>query len=996
MQCYAELIPPTAVTHAVSLSFVTPDELNLVVAKTSLLQVFKLTNSSTKCLSLIGEYPLSGTVTALAPIKALETQAGGEALLVSFKDAKVSLIEWDAVNHRTSTTSIHYYEGENVTGQPFGPRLHECQSVLTVDPNSRCAAMKFGVRHLAILPFRQLGDEMGEGGDDGELNMDATPISSGLKKANTGMTERGDDLAKSTPYKASFVLPLTILDPMLCHPVHLAFLHEYREPTFGVLAAAVQTSTSLLDERKDALTYSVFALDLDQRASTNLVAVSKLPSDLWKILPLALPIGGALLIGTNELIHVDQSGKTNALAVNEFAKASSNLSLKDQSDLAMKLEHCQIMALDPGVGDFLIILQDGSMAILKITLTGRSVSGLSVSRVISENGGALLGARSSCVASFDNNRIFIGSEGAESLVIQWTKQTAPSKKRTHKEMLDGDADAGEDEEEDDDDDLYAPELNGSKRRPSSISVDAASRYRFDRHDAMPALGEMRDVCFGRSSSTTERLAMVAGVGTGHGSRLAMMSQSISPRVTFKTSFEKIKNAWAFSTPTTDSSDSKMVDTTIFVSDGQNTNVYDVQNTEDNPDASPRYQSRVDTEFERDGDTICVGMLANNSQVLQCRKSEIRIYDAVTLSLNQILPMADDETDAELKIVHASFCDPFGLVLRDDSSVLVLRLDTAGEVEPAELKGSINDRVWLSACLFAGDLTGGEVCVFALAQDGSLCIFSGPEFNRVYTAPMLSHLPAVLSQDAPQRRVGAKETLTEILVTDLGPEGSLRTYLVLRNNLDDLTIYEPFRPAAATTASTIWVQGLRFRKVPFRYFPKYDETPATGDAESPAPMSSFRFGHHSVVCIPGPSPTLIVREGYSLPHAFPLHSGTKLTSLTPIHTPGCPYGLFIGDVDGNVGEHALPSNLEYGTGFAVERLALGDPAQEVRHVAFHEDRGMYVVTTCSDVDFVFPADDGRRQEEDGKFNLHISRTVLVPAGITSIYVLSLAPRSDVYS
>ena len=307
MQCYTELIPPTAVTHAVALPFLGPEASNLVVAKTSLLQVFSLkdvhssndngevingTATSSK-LVLVGEYPLSGTVTSLASIKALNTRAGGDALLVAFKDAKLSLVEWDPENHRLSTISIHYYEGENVISQPFGPSLGDCENILTVDPSSRCVALKFGTRHLAILPFRQIGDDLIDETEDGfDTDLGVATASAPLTRARSGPDTNGDGEARQTPYKASFVLPMTALDPALTHPVHLAFLYEYREPTFGILSAPRQSSSALLavDERRECLTYTVFTLDLEQRASTNLVSVPKLPSDLWKVVPLALPL----------------------------------------------------------------------------------------------------------------------------------------------------------------------------------------------------------------------------------------------------------------------------------------------------------------------------------------------------------------------------------------------------------------------------------------------------------------------------------------------------------------------------------------------------------------------------------------------------------------------------------------------------------------------------------------------------------------------------------
>ena len=42
MQCYTELVPPTAVTRAVSLPFLSSIAANLIVAKTSLLQIFRV------------------------------------------------------------------------------------------------------------------------------------------------------------------------------------------------------------------------------------------------------------------------------------------------------------------------------------------------------------------------------------------------------------------------------------------------------------------------------------------------------------------------------------------------------------------------------------------------------------------------------------------------------------------------------------------------------------------------------------------------------------------------------------------------------------------------------------------------------------------------------------------------------------------------------------------------------------------------------------------
>src|ERR1700760_2385518 len=108
MQCYTELTAPTAVSHSVALSFITAKSTNLVVAKTSLLQIFDFKSVSTEAdanasedvetlpqdiaadtldrtfftsdialqklettskLTLVAEYPLAGTISALGRVK---------------------------------------------------------------------------------------------------------------------------------------------------------------------------------------------------------------------------------------------------------------------------------------------------------------------------------------------------------------------------------------------------------------------------------------------------------------------------------------------------------------------------------------------------------------------------------------------------------------------------------------------------------------------------------------------------------------------------------------------------------------------------------------------------------------------------------------------------------------------------------------------------------------------------------------------------------------
>ena len=990
MQCYTELIPPSAVTHAVSLPFLESKTESLVVAKTSLLQIFDLkargsdrsngygpSGTSSK-LVLVGEYPLAGTVTSLAAIKALNTKSGGDALLIAFKDAKLSLVQWDPENYKISTISIHYYEGENVTSQPFGPSIGESNNILTVDPSSRCAALKFGARHLAILPFRQLGDELMEGGDEGyDPELDIAPPSATIKRTQSGLNEAAENDANQTPYKSSFVLPLTVLDPGLTHTVDLAFLHEYREPTFGILSATVQPSNALLEARKDILSYTVFTLDLEQRASTNLISAQKLPSDLWKIVPLPLPVGGALLVGTNELVHVDQSGKTNAVAVNEFARIASGFGMADQSALNLRLENCEIEFLDARTGDVLIVLDDGSLAVLSFRLLGRNVGGLHITRVTAEKGGSIIESAPSCIASLNSSKVFIGSEDGDSTLLRWMKPTTTlSRKRSYAQMLGQDTavDGDEDAEDLDDDDLYATASEPAKRTASSsgpIDMDAASAYQFEVLDNLPSLGPINNVCFGRPSSTSKgQLELLAGTGRGPGSRLALMSREVLPDVVRTTTFDNARDAWTLSVNTKDAqSDPADAENDyhnmLFCYDGESTKVYDINrdNTDVGDLEASVYTERTDTDFEQEGETIAVSTLSRGSQIVQCGRSEIRVYDATDLSLNQIIDVSDEETDTELKTVHASFCDPYMLIIRDDSSVKVLQVEGSGEVNFMEKDGTLRDRKWLSGCLYSGEFCDRETVVFLLGDDGGLHLFTLPDFEPFFSAPMLSYLPPVISQDAPQRRVGAKETLTEILIADIGTKDAKQPYLILRSAMDDLTLYSPW-----SLDSNSWKANLRFRKVPLFHVPKFDEIAAEADGGRPLPLRAIDVGEYAAIHVPGAAAHLIMKEASSLPKVLGVRAGAVKT-LIPLNHRGCDSGF--GILDGNsLKECQFPVSFDFSSGWYVRRMTIGQPAEEVRHIAFHEDRQMYVVATCRNVDFYFPEEDGRHQDHDGtSFSLH---------------------------
>lgn len=95
----------------------------------------------------------------------------------------------------------------------------------------------------------------------------------------------------------------------------------------------------------------------------------------------------------------------------------------------------------------------------------------------------------------------------------------------------------------------------------------------------------------------------------------------------------------------------------------------------------------------------------------------------------ILPMEDEETGAEPRVLSASICDPYLLLVRDDSSALIAQMSSDDELEELEKpEGKLRSTKWVSGCLYT-DKTGvfsdpqqqseqKQIFMFLLSSTGS--------------------------------------------------------------------------------------------------------------------------------------------------------------------------------------------------------------------------------------------------------------------------------------
>lgn len=984
MQCYTELLPPTGITHALAIPFLSAAASNLVVVRTSLLQIFSLRTvpsssddpdewptqkgQDTQKLVLEREYQLPGTVTDLCRVSILNTKSGGDAILLASRDSKLSLIEWDPGRHGISTVSIHYYERDDMAISPWVSDLGSCGSMLSADPSSRCAVFQFGARNLAIIPFHQPGDDLvmddygSEFGDDNK--------SDGNLKAHDEAKDESD-IAYQTPYASSFVLPLTALDPSVLHPISLAFLYEYREPTFGILYSQVATSDALLHERKDVVFYTVFTLDLEQRASTTLLSVTRLPSDLFKVVALPPPVGGSLLIGSNELVHVDQAGKTNAVGVNEFSREVSSFSMTDQSDLAIRLENCVVERFIEGNGDLLLALSTGEMGLISFKLDGRSVSGLSV-RLMSAQADMFLASTASCSAFLGHGKVFFGSEDADAVLLSCSSMSSATKKSKSqaRHSISGDFSDDDDQSEDDvyEDDLYssAPDRTVDNRQEMPVSSSAVGLGDLRINDKLFSPGPINDVVLGKSSEASPNsdgvaetaqfeLELVAAQGSDGGGAVVIMKREIDPCIVASMATDSADSLWTVSLcqGPSDTGSQKQHDYVIISkqenNDREESEVFILENGL-RPFTAPEFNPNHDL-------TIEIGTLQTKNKVIQILKNEVRSYDA-DLGLTQIYPVWDEDNSDERVAVGASLADPFLAIIRDDSTLLLLQADDSGDLDEMTVTKDAASQKWLSACLYSdktgffsnckphrGNLDPKNIFLFLLNQEHQLHIYRLPDFKLMSTIEGVGCLSPILSTEPPKRST-TRENLLQLVVADLGDSYCCLPYLILRTGNDELVVYKPFLADSPSEE----LAGLKFLKEANHVLPKI---PTTSDdwRSEPRPLRVLpNISGYSSVFIPGSSAGFVFRTSATSPHFIRLR-GDYTKGLGCFSSPDKGFAYL--DSDGLAHLATLPHGAQLGYSWAFKRVQIGE---QIDQLTYSSTSNTYVLGTCHRSEFKLPDDD----------------------------------------
>ncbi|CAL7948360.1 unnamed protein product [Xylocopa violacea] len=379
--------PATGVEHAITCYFFNRSEKCLVVAGANIIRVFRLIpdvditkkekytelrppKMKLECLS---QYTLHGNVMSMQAVTLVGSQR--DSLLLSFRDAKLSVVEYDQDTHDLRTVSLHYFEEEEIRD---GWTNHHHIPIVRVDPEGRCAVMLIYGRKLVVLPFKKDPSL-----DDGDL-LDNTKTSS-----------------NKTPILSSYMIVLKSLEEKMDNIIDLQFLHGYYEPTLLILYEPVRTFSGRIAVRQDTSAMVAISLNIQQRVHPIIWSVSNLPFDCYQAVPVKKPLGGTLIMAVNSLIYLNQSIPPYGVSLNSLAETSTNFPLKPQEGVKISLEGSQVAFIS---SDRLVIsLKSGELYVLSLFADSmRSVRGFHFDK-------AAASVLTSCVCMCEDNYLFLGS-----------------------------------------------------------------------------------------------------------------------------------------------------------------------------------------------------------------------------------------------------------------------------------------------------------------------------------------------------------------------------------------------------------------------------------------------------------------------------------------------------------------------------------------------------------------------------------------------------------
>jgi cleavage and polyadenylation specificity factor subunit 1 len=244
-------------------------------------------------------------------------------------------------------------------------------------------------------------------------------------------------------------------------------------------------------------------------------------------------------------------------------------------------------------------------------------------------------------------RLFIGSEEADSVVLETARKTSQLKKVSSRPYLsalstgNGEGSAEEDSNEEDEDDLYSESITRTNiTQPTDISALGDSNFRI--LDRLANIAPIRDIALGRptkrrrisesaelGSTSSSELELVVASGAGRAGGVAFLSRAIKPTILKSSEAKGTYGIWSIpaqkAKTVSKGNAPENIDEFVICS---RTNANGKEESVLYTTSGEELVEKGGTEFDPSaGGTIEVGSLLGGSQTVQVLESEVRVYDA---------------------------------------------------------------------------------------------------------------------------------------------------------------------------------------------------------------------------------------------------------------------------------------------------------------------------------------------------------------------------------
>jgi hypothetical protein len=394
------VLPPTCVEHSVRAHMTSSAHVNLVVARASQLQLYRLLtpaeqseqqqqDGAAASLVLVHERSLFGRIESLVAFRPPGWPR--DLLAVMVRDAKLSILQFDITRHDFVVVSLHYFESSDIHEDD---RLSVRPAAFRVDPTARCGVARAYDRKLLVVPFR-------------------------------GEFAPGDPLGPVDDYRplpASYPLDLDKL--AIRHVKDFCFLENYFQPALLLLHDVELTCPGRAAYRRNTVAVTVLTLDPALRLAERLWSVDGLPFDTMSVVPAPKAVGGALLLSLNAVVYVNEKVRI-ALPLNTLAVIGPKLSalpMNARPVSPLAVPSARFVARDTA----LICTDDGGLHALRLIFSSGTVKSLALRRV-----GRMTPA--STITALAPRLVFAGSRLGDSLLLHIREKTREEIVAEHEE-----------------------------------------------------------------------------------------------------------------------------------------------------------------------------------------------------------------------------------------------------------------------------------------------------------------------------------------------------------------------------------------------------------------------------------------------------------------------------------------------------------------------------------------------------------------------------------